>query len=339
MDPSLQNLPAIHQAGLHVVAWQGVRMVLPVDWEPGALSGDWGGGHIRIDERMEPRLVIRWLPEESTKSLFRRTESHAAAIEEIADNYLDGLARERKKKRKTVEHRKTERLLARRKLNISPITCFEWSCEQDGVVAVGFTGECPDSGRVVISELTGRSIDEVRSRAEALFPDLRLRPESDDAVLWSAFGLRVSLPNTWKLSGNSLVGGKIELRFAADGGQQLCVQRWIANLALGRGDLVEWAKKQLAKDLRGEFLFRMERGKCHGHEAVLAEGSKRAVKDRITYAAKRLVKQDTRVHMLCRAWHCEQENKIYVVRTVGLDSEAAFADEAAARLLCHIGGS
>ncbi len=335
MEPSVQNLVPIHRQGQHVVAWQGVRMVLPQDWEPGALSGDWAAGHIRIDERLEPRLVVRWLAEDSTRALFRKSANHAEAVERITDNYLEGLERERKKKRRPIEHRKTERLLSRRKVDISPITYFEWNGVNDDVCGLGFTGECPHSGRVVISELTGTDPAELRRRAEAIYGDLRLAPESDDQVLWSAFGLRFSLPNEWKLSGNALVGGKIELRFQTDTGRSLTVQRWIANLALGKGDLVEWAKKQLAKDLRGEFLFRMERGRCHGHEAVLAEGTKRSPRDRIAYAAKRLVKQDTRCHMQCRAWHCEPENKIYVVRAVGLDAEAAFADEAAGRVLCH----
>jgi hypothetical protein len=336
MEPSVQNLPSIHRAGMHVVAWQGVRMVLPTDWEPGALSGDWSAGHIRIDERLEPRLVVRWLAEDSTRTLFRKSGSRAEAIEQIADNYLEGLERDRKKKRLPIEYRKTERLLSRRKLDIAPITYFEWTSAKDGLYGLGFTGECSVSGRVVISELTGTNPLEMRRQAEAIYGDLHLAPESDEHVLWSAFGLRFSIPQVWRLAGNALVGGKIELRFVTDDGQSLAVQRWVANLALGKGDLVGWAKKQLAKDLRGEFLFRMERGRCHGHEAVLAEGTKRSPRDRIAHAAKRLVKQDTRCHMRCRAWHCEPENKIYVVRTVGLDSEAGFADEIAGRVLCHI---
>jgi hypothetical protein len=339
MEPTVQNLPSIDRAGLHIVAWQGVRMVLPRDWEPGALSGDWSAGHIRIDERLEPRFVVRWLAEDSTRALFRKASSRAAGIEQIADNYLEGIAKERKRKKEQIEGQKIDRPFARRKLDVNPITCFEWRSEKTGTYALGFAGECPVSGRVVISEITGRDEERVRANAETVYSDLHLAPESEETVLWSTFGLRIHLPQCWHLSGNSLVGGKVEFRYQTDEGQHLTAQRWIANLALGKGDLVDWAKKQLASDLRGEFLFRMERGRCHGHEAVLAEGTKRAAKERIAYAAKRLVKQDTRVHMRCRAWLCEPENKIYIVRTVGLEAEAPFADEAAGRVLCHISGS
>ncbi len=335
MEPTLANLDALIGQGMDIVAWQGVRLALPRDWEPGAFSGDWNGGHLRIDERLEPRLVVRWLPEDSTAKLFRRQPSRAAAIDELADNYLRNLEDSYKKKRKKVEHRKVERLVPRRKLNVSPISSFEWSLEGGETVAVGFTGECPTSSRVVICELTGTDWAEVRRRGEEAFSNLRLHPESDDAVLWSAFGLRFSLPREWKLSGNSLVGGKIEQRFQREGGEHLTIQRWVANLAMGKGDLVDWAKKQLAKDLKGDFSFRMERGRCRGHEAVLAEGAKRSAHERIAYAAKRLVRSDTVFHMVCRAWHCEESNKIFVVRTVSRASEKHLADEIASRVYCH----
>ena len=103
MEPSLANLAAVSAASKHIVAWQGVRIVLPDDWEPGAFSGDWGGGHLRIDERLEPRLVVRWLPKESTDKLFRRASSRQAAIDELADNYLESLERTHKKKRRELQ--------------------------------------------------------------------------------------------------------------------------------------------------------------------------------------------------------------------------------------------
>lgn len=339
MEPSVANLATIHRSGRHIVGWQGVRLVLPLDWEPGALSGDWSAGHVRIDQRLEPRFVVRWLADDSTRTLFRRSATRAEAIEQIATNYLDGLAREKKKKKHPIESRKTDRLLSRRRLDLNPVSFFEWECEREGTVGIGFTAECPTSGRVVIAELTGREPAELRSTAEWLWPDLRLGPESDDCVLWSAFDARIALPKSWRLTGSSLVLGKVEFRFTGEPGETLTLQRWTANLALGKGDLVEWAKKQLARDLRGEFLFRMERGRCHGHEAVLAEGTRRAPRERIAYAAKKLVRQDAPVHMRCRAWHCESENRIYILRTVGLESRADYIDEVAGRVFCHFEGS
>jgi len=336
MEPAIGNLAAIDAAGKHVVAWQGVRVIVPLDWEPGALSGAWNEGYFRIDERLAPRLVVRWLPDESTKKLFARAASRQAGIQQVAENYLDGLVRTHKKKRRKVEHRLTDRLLARRQLDITPVSFFEWELVGHNVYGVGFSGECPHSGRILLCEMTGMSMAETRDLAVRILATLRPYPEADDAVLWSAFGLRLALDKEWKLSGTSLLGGKVEFRFDRPDGSKLAVQRWIASIALGKGDLVTWAKKQLASDLKNEFRFRMERGLCRGHPAVLAEGTVRSAKERVAHSARRFVKIETAFHLVCRAWHCEPENKLFVVRAVCKESERGFADEATARFVCHI---
>jgi hypothetical protein len=336
MEPTVANMGAIVAAGKHIIAWQGVRIITPTDWEPGALSGDWAGGHIRIDERLEPRLVIRWLPDESTRKLFAKAESREAAVRQVVANYLRELERNYKKKKQEVRHESLERLLPRRKLDISPIEYFAWTIEDPPLCGVGLGGECTRSGRVMLCELTGLDQRETRDRAAELLATLRPFPESDDSVLWSFFGLRFALDRAWTLSGSSLLGGKVEVRFSREGGAQLAVQRWIANVALGKGDLVDWAKNQLAKDLKGDFSFRMEKGRCRGHDAVLADGTKRSPRERVAHSAKRVFRVETPFFLECRAWHCEPENKIYVVRAVCKESEKGFADEATARFYCHV---
>lgn len=337
MEPTFANLQAIEASGRAVVAWQGIRVTVPADWEPGAFSGDWSSGHMRIDERLEARLVIRWLSAESTAKLFARSPSRAAAIAQMAANYLTGLERSYRKRRRTVSHATVDRIVPRRKLNMTPMSWFEWSVERDGTCGIGFTGECAESGRVLISELTGRDPAEVRRRAEEIYANLRPFPESDDSVLWSCFGLRFTLSREWTLAGTSLVGGKVEFRFAREDGARAAMQRWVANLALGKGDLVAWAKNQFARDLRGEFVFRMEKGRCRGHPAVLAEGSKRSPRDRAAHVARRVFRQETPFFLVARAWHCEPENRIYVVRTVCRESDRSLADSMLAHFACHFG--
>lgn len=339
MEPTLDHIRDITAAGRHIVAWQGVRIVAPEAWEPGAFSGDWEGGYVRLDEHLAPRLVIRWLPKDSTEKLFRKANSRAEAIRQVADNYLVSLEKSQTKKRRELHYEFTDRLVPRRYLDLNPASFFSWTSTgvRDVIYGVGFAGECPTSGRVLLCECTGEEEEENRRSAAELLSTLRPYPESDGAVLWSAFGLRFLLAKEWALSGSKLTGGRIELRFKRDDDSQVVVQRWIANLAMGRGDLVAWAKKQLAADLRREFQFRMERGRCLGHEAVLAEGTIRAARERMVHSTRKFLKIETPFHLVSRAWHCEPENKIFVVRVVCKESEKELADEVLARFVCHVG--
>lgn len=338
MEPTLDRIKEITAAGKHIIAWQGVRIVAPEEWEPGAFSGDWGGGYIRLDERLAPRLVIRWLPEDSTDKLFRKASSRAEAIKQVADNYLASLEKSQTKKRNDLVHERADRLLPRRSLDVSPASFFRWRSKgrRETVYGVGFAGECPTSGRILLCECTGEDEEENQRSAAELLSTLRPYPQSDEAVLWSTFGLRFVLPKEWTLAGSKLTGSRIEFRFKRDDDSQVVVQRWIANLSLGRGDLVAWAKKQLATDLRREFQFRMERGRCLGHDAVLAEGTIRAAKERVVHSTRKFLKIETPFHLVSRAWHCEPENKIFVVRAVCKESEKEFADEIVARFVCHV---
>ncbi|MBD3177416.1 MAG: hypothetical protein GF320_19755 [Armatimonadia bacterium] len=338
MEPTLDRIKEIDRAGKHIVAWQGVRIVAPEDWEPGAFSGDWGGGYIRLDERLAPRLVIRWLPEDSTDKLFKKASSRAEAIRQVADNYLASLEKAQKKKRNEVFHEKADRLVPRRYLDVSPAAFFQWRSEgrRETTYGVGFAGECTTSGRILLCECTGEDEEENLASAAELLSTLRPYPESDDSVLWSTFGLRFLLPKEWTLAGSKLVGGRIEFQFKREDESKLAVQRWIANLAMGKGDLVSWAKKQLASELKREYQFRMERGRCLGHDAVLAEGTLRSAKERVVHGTRRFLKIETPFHLVSRAWHCEPENKIFVVRAVCKESEKELADDIVAQFVCHV---
>ena len=68
----------LSQAKQHLVAWNGIALRAPEDWNIGAIGGDLKQGYLRIDDSEMARIEFKWA----------QAGSQAVDVSSIVDKYL-----------------------------------------------------------------------------------------------------------------------------------------------------------------------------------------------------------------------------------------------------------
>lgn len=288
--------------------WQGFRVEVPTDWELVGIpkEHDPDQGYLRLDDATHPRLEIKW----------RAHPQPQFDIQKSLDEYLKGV-------RKTYGSNKGELHIARDVTLISPknvgfhahreMMSFSWRGQ---LHAYGVLFKCSRCRRVAMVQVLGKRSEEAfKSLSVHVLQSLQCHPPGK-TTLWTAYGLGVEVPRSFRLDKLQLLNGYILFSFQ-EGARQLVVERYGLAESLLRGSSLEaWFRRAYAKSLRGlAFLIEPK------EDGLLVDGRTARLLDRLdrfdTGVGRLWDKAFRRRRMVAFLWHSPSENRIYVVRAMG----------------------
>lgn len=288
--------------------WQGFRVEVPADWELVGIPKDHDPdqGYLRLDDAAHPRLEIKW----------RAHPQRPFDIHKSLEEYLKGV-------RKAYRSDKGELHVARNVTLLSPkhadvyahreVMFFSWRGQ---LHAYGVFFKCGRCCRVVMAQILGKRSEEAFKALSAhVLQSFQCHPPGK-TVLWTAYGLNVEVPRSFRLDKLQLLNGYILFSFQ-EGGRQLVVERYgLAEALLRGGSLETWFRRTYAKSLRGlAFLIEPK------EEGLLVDGRTARFLDRLdrfdTGVGRLWDRAFRRRRMVASLWHSPSENRIYVVRSMG----------------------
>jgi hypothetical protein len=302
-----------------VVAWQGLTIGVPQDWNIGAIGGEGDEGYLRIDSTVMPRVEIKWAKPQGSVDIKR-----------IVDKYLTEVSRSRKRNAPEVTVERNIKLLSKGKRKKSSLECFSWHGDIEGYGAAWY---CKDCGRTIIAQVMGTQDEDTKALAERILMGVEDHPEGESAR-WATYGLDFAIPKDFKLEGQKLMSGLVELWFKRDT-ETIRVSRWgMAGVALRGTNLGDWTIKQHWKRLKVQKPAH-EKTEHAGHEALKITGGTlspvQTVQRFVQHCRGKLYADRLRGLV----WHCPDDNKIYIIETfVDLAHEELYA-EIADSITCH----
>ena len=303
----------------HLVGWDGVTVRVPSDWNIGAISRDQQGGYLRLDDQERPRLEIKW----SSSAGF-------VDLEETVDKYLKQIQRSRKRGQPEIEIDRDVKVISKRKVGKDALETFAWRAEEN---AYGAAWLCKQCGRVVITQVIG-PVDNAKLRqlAEKVIATVTDHP-TDGWTTWAAYDFVAQVPEDFALNKQKMMTGLIEFSFVRET-EKITVARWgMANVALRRRSLDAWAQQQLGKSLR---LYgpESESIEYRGHPALALIGKRLPPFQGVQRFFRHLFGRRYADQLRGYVWHCEPENKIYMVHAYLDHDNYELAEQIRDRIVC-----
>ncbi len=300
------------------VGWQGFTLMLPEDWNIGAIGGERNEGYLRFDDGDMPRLEIKWADAGST----------FVDLNRVIDKYLRDMAKDKKSR---VEVSRDVQLASKRKLRGKKSgQFFAWKGETQGFGAAWF---CPACNKTVIMQVLGRLDEPVQEIAEQIITQVEDHP-AGDWILWSAYGFDFYSPKDFMLAGQKLMAGLIEITLQAHG-EQLQAARWgMANVILRRRSLAEWSQRELAKRFK-RFTVDFTETQFKEHEALRIEGRTALPQEKIKSFIEHVRGKPYPDRLQAILWHCPESNKLFYVEGIVDREHREFIFEVAQRIQCH----
>jgi len=202
------------------IAWNGVRFKVPAKWDIIQV----GTRHLILENQMVPVMEVKWGP---VKGRF----SHKAHLKRLAALHS-----------RSVKGRIAEWFLPphwQTALAGFEISGFLWQGEAAiGRGAILFCPICRNAALIQFFRYNSSDQEKIISAVLKSFCDHR----QDSLTHWSVFDIRVTLPETLKLTKFRFDAGKFELGFT-HGRQSIYLHRWAPAAALlGGGGLIGFAR-------------------------------------------------------------------------------------------------
>jgi|LSQX01.2.fsa_nt_gb hypothetical protein len=302
-----------------VRGWEGVLLHVPSDWDIAAISGDRNQGYMRIDDTQNmPRVELKW-----------QKSTGFVNITGVVDSYLKELQKKRKKGEPEIQTERDCSVVSKRQMRKQDLQCFAWRGEIEGYGAAWY---CPDCQRVMVVQVMAMPDERGADLAREVIGSLEDHPR-DGWVTWSTYGLQMEVPERFEMSGQKLMAGLIELRFA-NAGEEIVGTRWgMANVALRGRTLEKWATSEIRDYHKGAKL-EMTETTFRGHPAVEVSGY-------FVNPLKHL--QSFVMHVAGRpyadvvkgwVWHCVDENRIYYAGALLDEDHKDIVERVARSIVC-----
>ena len=274
-----------------LVAWNGVSMRVPPQWEVSSL----GTSYLQLEDEIGPVLELKW---EQLKSFF----SHKAQLKKLARISSST---------PNVDFEVTSLPEGwRQALRGFEAQSFKW--QEHELSGQGVILHCRRCGKATLLQFFQK-----RGRDEAHVPLgilHTLQDHRDDGmVVWSLFGLQAITAQRFGLVRHRFHPGHYQLEFQ-DGKEQISLSRWgPADVLLKGGDLLEWFEKTCG-EFYGSNAAVIERHSYNGNRALQGKSQ------RLDTFASRLWARITRKlpHVWIRVWHLAPHNQILGVVARGL---------------------
>jgi hypothetical protein len=302
-------------------AWQGVKVMVPPDWSPSALTGNYEEGYVRLDGPDQPRLEVKWA--QSGKFV---------NIEDVVQRYCKSLTKGREGK--GVQTSESTKLSVKMPKDRSSVRFFSWRLDEE---AYGAAWYCKTCGRVMLVQVLGQPGTGVDTLAEQVLSSFEDHPEGD-YLAWALYGFSCLAPKEFRLTGQRLLTGLLELDFE-NGRDKLKIVRWgLANIALKDTDLEHWLRKESKKGWRN-FHVILEPTDIHGHEGLAIAGPSAAPLVHLGAIALRMIGRKFPDVLRGAAWLCPQGNKIYHVEALIDPADEGKVAVLVQSMVCHKEGA
>jgi hypothetical protein len=302
-------------------AWQGMKVMAPPDWTPSALTGSYEEGYFRLDGPDQPRLEVKWA--QSGKFV---------NVEDVVQRYYKSLTRGRAGK--GVQTSEDTRLSVKMPKERSSVRYFSWRLDQE---AVGAAWYCKTCGRVMLVQVLGEPGGDVETLAEQVLAGFEDHPEAD-WITWSLYEFICAAPKDFRLTGQRLLTGLLELDFER-GRDRMKVIRWgLANIALKGTNLEAWLRNASRKPWR-PYHVRLEATEIHGHEGLAIAGPAAAPLVHLSAIGMRMLGKKYPDVLRGAAWLCPQGNKIYHVEAVIDPADEEMVARLIESMRCHQEGA
>lgn len=342
-----------------VFGWAGIQLEIPKTWELSGLSGDQKTGYLRLDDAEMPRLELKW-----AHTRRKKPDLHATL-----DEYFKLI-------RKT--YKKGGELSFRRNVNFIKdpeffegrnILGFSW---KGGVRANGLIFHA--GKRIIIVQVIGRLKENWRPIVLRIFQSITDHRDAPQ-TLWSAYGLKLSVPKEYKLERQKLLSGYLLFAFVAkkehfqsviklaksassrlqkngtphiqnkkaspsDKGS-LSVERYgPAEVMLGDykdtpNPLEAWFRAKYKKAIRG-YGFEVTSHTDTEDEHLTLIGQQTRLYDGIPLTpVLTLDKLSKRTTLVFHLWRCNQSNRIYVIQSISNTDASSTVQKVAESIKCH----
>lgn len=278
--------------------WQGIEVVVPPDWTPAALTGSYEEGYFRLDGPDQPRLEVKWAQDRGFVD-----------VERVVRRYLQSLTKSREgRKIQVVESTRSSVKMPRER---SSERFFHWRGDQE---AFGAAWYCKTCERTVLFQVMGTVGSDVQGLAEKVLAGLDDHPQGD-RCLWSLYEFSCEVPTSFRLVGQQLLTGLVELDFER-GRDRLRIARWgLANVALRDTTLEEWLRDKNRKQWRN-FSVELKPAQINGHQGLAIAGPTNIPWLHLAAIGLRMLGRRYPDVLRGAAWVCEPGNKIYHVEAV-----------------------
>lgn len=328
-----------------VIGWQGIRCMLPPEWNLTTFSMERDNGYLRIDAPGNGAMTvqIRWLNAStqgkrgaSLHSLVTRRLRQMLKWPEPAAQKLDlkstleTMLKETAKQAKKAGSGFESSLKSEKVEGERTSLSFSWVGAGRGQ---GKVWHCAICNRIVVAQVIGLSLKEqsaMNSVAAQLFATLYCHGEGG-WDRWALYGLLTEVPDDFRLVEQKLLSGYLQLVFAR-GTERIVVDRWgLANMTLKKFTLEEWFRNNARVALK-----RMKKD-----EQVVGDGHVGICLSGILPLLERLRGMRALPGQMAHryeggAWLCSEMNRIYAVQTLYNSRTKDLWEQVARRTRCHI---
>jgi hypothetical protein len=332
-----------------VVGWQGIRCVLPPDWNVAGFSMDRDNGYLRVDAPGNSALTvqIKWMnaakPAQGQGTLYHVLAPHARRLlrrpeppvpkpdlRENLEKMLKETAKQAKKAKSafdsSLKPEKTEGEHGER-----TAINFSWSGGGRGQGKIWY---CETCRRVVIAQVVGMAKDQhaITAIASQLFASLHDHAE-DGYERWALYDLQADIPADFRLEAQKLLSGYLQLVFSR-GAERIVLDRWgLANMTKKKFTLDEWFRNYALVGLKR--LTRTEMETARGHSVIRYAG-------RLSLPGRLKALREAKLSLRRfpsrykgGIWECEESNKIYAVQVFCQARSEELWAEVVSRCACH----
>lgn len=308
--------------------WAGIQLEIPTTWEISGISGDEKNGYLRLDDQDMPRLELKW-----AKTRKKKPDLHATL-----DDYFK-LVRKNYKRAGNVSFRRNISLIKDEDfLKGSTVLGFSW---KGSIRANGLIVHTPGTKRITIVQVMGRLKENWRPIVLRIFESISDKVDQKHKV-WSAYGLRLSVPATYKLESQKLLSGYLLFAFNKGKNLKISVERYgpaevlLNEVSAEQNQLEAWFRARYAKAIRG-YGFEVTPHNDHGDERLTFVGQQTRLYDSVPFSPVLILdKLQKRTRLSFSIWRCHHTNRIYIVQSIGRnETSEKLAQEVAESIHCH----
>ncbi|MBW1996569.1 MAG: hypothetical protein JRJ29_01255 [Deltaproteobacteria bacterium] len=204
------------------LAWDGVRFVMPADWDAAKL----GPGYVMLENEFGPVMELR---SRAIKGVFSPRDQ-LKKLRSAQDKQLGGLIQEIALPQAWREP-------------LKPFRAFGFSWKGEGLRGKGLVIYCPTCKRVTAIQFFEKGKpgtgDALSARVLESFQDHR----TDNRVLWAVFDIHALVPSAYRLTRHRFEPGEFEMVFSRRV-QKITLHRWApASALMGEGGLFAFLEK------------------------------------------------------------------------------------------------
>lgn len=266
-----------------LVAWNGVSLRVPAQWEVGSL----GTSYLLLADETGPVLELKW-------QQLKRFFSHKAHLKKLArlSSSTPGLDFEVTQIPDEWQH----------PLRSFEARSFKWQGQEvSGKGAILYCSNCGKASLLQFYQKGSRDDSQVPVEVLETFRD----HSEDGMVIWALFGLRALTPQRFGLVRYRFQPGHYQLELQW-GQEHITLSRWgPADVLLKNGDLLNWFSKSYGEIDRSNVPL-LTKFRYNGNLAI------RGQSQRLDTTATRIWAKVARKlpHVWIRVWHLSSDNQI-----------------------------